>query len=225
MRTSEFLTSFKKRVVKQDGFTLIEMAVVIGIIAILSGTMLAYSRQNNRQIQLMSSATKLESLISRAQFLSVQSYFDYSEDAAQNICAHGIRIDTEAKEAFIFQVIRPKGTCLSGTERVLGDISNKATLEDYIYENNSNRAVRLNGSLDVLKLSDDDGIKFKTPKSYSGVVDIVFVPPLPVVIIGGNVDTSEVKINVVASFVNEEEVDKQSISIIIANTGQIDVNF
>ncbi|PIR98088.1 MAG: hypothetical protein COT89_01465 [Candidatus Colwellbacteria bacterium CG10_big_fil_rev_8_21_14_0_10_42_22] len=213
MLTSKFLTSSRKKSRHQGGFTLIEVAVVIGVVAILSSALLAYSRQNNRQIQLISSAIRLENIISRAQFLSLQSYF-----GSESVCAQGVRIDGPNQEVFIYEVGERQGIdgCLNGTDREI--VKNRLLFEKYTYvKNNDNR---LEGGTNTLSFKSGE-IELKPSDD---VVDIVFVPPLPVVVINGDVSSAPVEVGVSATFQDGDGETEWDIPLTINKEGKIDVN-
>src|SRR3989344_6682644 len=94
----------------KKGFTLIEIVVVMGIIAILSSMMLGYSQRNSRQVFLAPSQAKLASMFARAKFLSIQSFF-YSGPQDDVVCGHGIGVDVNARRVFIFQDIADGEQC------------------------------------------------------------------------------------------------------------------
>ena len=157
------------------GFTLFEVLVVVGIIAVLSTILIGYSRQGNSALLMTSTHTKLENMISRAKFLSIQTYFDAQDDEDEVVCAHGVHIDTDGQEAFVFQKIGDKAFGCSD------DIDD--------YEGFSPGDVRLSGELSNVNLEslivhiadEDEG----TTLEY-----VIFLPPDPLVRINDSRDKS-----------------------------------
>ena len=56
---------------RRSGFTLVEMMVSLGIMAVLSGVMLGYSRVSERQVALISDRDKVVSIINHARNLAL----------------------------------------------------------------------------------------------------------------------------------------------------------
>ena len=156
----------------RGGFTLIEIVVVMGIIAILSSMMLGYSQRNSRQVLLATSQAKLASMFARAKFLSIQSFF-YSGPQDEIVCGHGVGIDVDAKRVFIFQDIIDGGLC-------------SRDIDDYEFDGGDRI---LEGELNQLQLA-DNGIDIATDSEY-----IIFIPPEPLVKFSGSGRESSVVIS------------------------------
>ncbi|MBI2010642.1 MAG: hypothetical protein HYS89_00130 [Candidatus Colwellbacteria bacterium] len=126
--------------------------IVVSIIVILSSILIGYSSQSSKQLLLTSTEAKLLSLISRAKFLSIETFF--TEDDPE-ICAYGVTVDQAAGEIFIFQDRDPE--CPADDRynedddlRLTGEL-NEITLD-----------------LNVMRIGDDTSLE-----------DIVFIPPDP----------------------------------------------
>jgi len=177
------------------GFTLIELIVVMGIVAILSSILVGYSRQSSRNLLLTSTEAKTLSLISRAKFLSIETFFEQLGQplGAGRICAYGVHVDYDEGEIFIFQERSTTDDC---------------TVTDKIY-NPSGEDAKLTGELDVVKV--DTNIL-----TLAGSLDnVVFVPPDPDVFINGNDTTREAEIEL--GLVN----DKTKFIVIVNDAGQV----
>ncbi|MDP3901891.1 MAG: prepilin-type N-terminal cleavage/methylation domain-containing protein [bacterium] len=72
---------------KQRGFTVIELLVVIGILALLTSMLLLYSRDSEKQLTLLREQAKLVNTILRAKSLSIQTF---RVDGAA--CGYGVHI-------------------------------------------------------------------------------------------------------------------------------------
>jgi Tfp pilus assembly major pilin PilA len=68
------------------GFTLIEIVVVVGIVMVLSGMTLAYTRTNERQIALFTDQAKVVGALGRAKALTLQRY---KQDPDASTCGYG----------------------------------------------------------------------------------------------------------------------------------------
>lgn len=84
-------------------FTLVETMIVAGMIVILSAILIGYSSQGSKQLILASSEAKILSLVSRAKFLSVETFFAGQSEGETQICAYGVKVDRSGGEIFIFQ--------------------------------------------------------------------------------------------------------------------------
>ena len=158
------------------GFTLLEIVVVMGIMAILSAMMLGYSQRNSKQVLLATTQVKLASIFSRAKALSIQSFFDSGSGGGDEvICAHGVHIDIDSQEMFIFQDIRDSGSCPRDPRQ-------------YDYSATDDR--ELEGELNKVSLA-DKSIKIESADSQY----VIFIPPEPrVEFDGDNPNTSSVVI-------------------------------
>lgn len=160
MATSNFSEFFRR---KDKGFTLFEVLIVISIIAILSGILVGYSRQNSRQLALATSQAKLVSLVSRAKFLSIQTYFQPAEGSlplGKVICAYGVRV--EDSRVFIFQDV---------------DTTCSRNPSTYTYGGDD---VDLSGDLNELDLT-DSLVNIVEDDVLPEIRYIIFVPPEPLV--------------------------------------------
>lgn len=143
---------------KEGGFTLLEILVVVGITVVLTSMVAGYSREGGRQLALVATETKMLNLLSRAKFLSVETFFGGERSGQQRICAYGVRVDTSQQEMFIFQDISSEGKCPPTVGRDTYD-----------------EGERLTGELNEVKLGN-------TSVVFAGDTDLkeaIFIPPDP----------------------------------------------
>ena len=79
----------------RDGFTLVEVLVVISITAILTALAIGYSKVNERQLVLFSERAKIQGMLSRAKVLALQGAG--REEDSFGVC-YGIEFDTSVLE-------------------------------------------------------------------------------------------------------------------------------
>ena len=120
---------------RRSGFTLVEMMVSLGIMAVLSGVMLGYSRVSERQVALISDRDKVVSIINHARNLALsRSYV-----SGQQICGYGIKFSATKME--IYSSVKVAGVCdptapVSGTfveTQLLDPRLTFATKPNYIF--------------------------------------------------------------------------------------------
>ena len=70
---------------RDGGFTLVETLVVVGIMMIMTATLIAYTRSSGKQIVLYTEQAKLIGILNRAKSLALQ------RENAEAFCAYGIR--------------------------------------------------------------------------------------------------------------------------------------
>ncbi|OGY57093.1 MAG: hypothetical protein A2Y84_00360 [Candidatus Colwellbacteria bacterium RBG_13_48_8] len=205
MLISDFL-AWLKRVTpgKGDGFTLFEILIVVGIISILSTVLLGYSQRNGVIIQLASNQAKLQSLLSRAKALSIQTYFE-GPGEGENVCAHGVGV--EGQEAYIFQLW---GDSCPGPE--IGSPSD-AWMGGYECRGSTElREERLAGELDSINFENK---LVEIDEGESNLTCVIFIPPDPVVKINGGEES--------ASVVIRGKDDTGSLGITVTKDGKIEL--
>jgi prepilin-type N-terminal cleavage/methylation domain-containing protein len=168
------------------GFTTIEMIIVMAIIAILLSVLVSYSRSGEKQIILFKEQTQIISILTRTKSLSLATY-----GAANVPCGYGVHFDQASKAYWMFKDL--------SVPAVGGDCSTA----DNIY---SGAAEDIG---EKFKLSDQ--IEFNMITSN----DILFIPPSPLIIIGGNSAINEllIEVNIVGA--------GDSIGIKASKSGQI----
>jgi type II secretory pathway pseudopilin PulG len=102
----------KPRTGCREGMTIIEVLIVISITALMSGVLLAYNRESERQLVLQVDQARVVGLLSRAKSFALGKYAGpkaagptAGEDAAANACAFGVRFvpDASAPRLILFQ--------------------------------------------------------------------------------------------------------------------------
>ena len=82
----------------ESGFTLIEILVMLGIMSMLSGVMLVYSRSSEKVILLSREQARVISLMARAKSFSLQTYIE-----GKSACGYGIHIDKDKNTVIVFR--------------------------------------------------------------------------------------------------------------------------
>lgn len=143
--------AYRHTIGQREGFTLIEMVVVVGITVLLVATLLPYSRRGEQQIILFKEQALLLGSISRAKALSIEK----RQEAGEAICGWGVHLDAVQGEYILFADKPPQGASCEGG---LGS--------DKVYhtgEGEEREQFRL-----------DARVRFQDPLP---VTDILFVPP------------------------------------------------
>ena len=108
--------------VSRAGFTLIEILIVVGITAMLSGAVLTYTSTSRDRISLSVEEAKLAEVISRAKSLAITTYA--REDVP---CGYGVSLDYEAHTYELFAFDAP--SCRSITSLDEGE---KSEVEQFV---------------------------------------------------------------------------------------------
>ena len=171
-------STFIKEESRERGFTLLEILVVVGITVVLTSMVAGYSREGGRQLALVATETKMLNLLSRAKFLSVETFFGGGRSDKQRICAYGVRIESD--QMFIFQDLSSTPGCLP--DNPLGD-------NDGRYSGINERLV---GELNEIKLT-DTALAF----GETDLSEVVFIPPDPrTKINNSNISEASIKVKI-----------------------------
>ncbi len=138
----------------KNGFTIVEILVVFGIMAMLSGVMLLYSRSSENLVAILRDQAKVLSVFSRAKSFSLQTYVENIE--AGGICGYGIHIDKENGEFIFFR-----------------DLNEDCSESDNVYTENSVPEELME------RLALSGAVRIRS----SDASDILFIPPDPLVFI------------------------------------------
>jgi prepilin-type N-terminal cleavage/methylation domain-containing protein len=150
------------------GFTMTEILAVLGIMSLLTGILITYSRTGERQILLFREQAKIINVVLRAKSLALNTYIEEGSP-----CAYGVHFDPALKEIRILRDLDANGQ----TDDC--DSTDPGLKPDNIYTPSafSPNPEDLNPPV-VEKL--DAILSFSEP---IGITDIVFIPPNPDTII------------------------------------------
>jgi prepilin-type N-terminal cleavage/methylation domain-containing protein len=177
-----------------NGYTLIELIVVMAIIGALSSMLIGFSRQGSRQLELATKESQLLSLISHAKFLTIELSLksDTASGPSWNICGYGVSVSPSSDQVFIFQDrVSSPTECPDDTP--------------YGYDGND---LKLTGDLNSITL---DSSEF----TLGGTLDdVLFIPPDPDIYInGGGPSLAYVEVGLVGS--------PSSFRIVVTDAGQV----
>lgn len=150
------------------GFSMVEILAVLGIMSLLTGVLIVYSRTGERQILLFREQAKIINVVLRAKSLALNTYIEEGSP-----CAYGVHFDPALKEIRIFRDLDANGL----TDDC--DSTDPGLIPDNIYtpSASSPNPEDLDPPI-VEKL--DQILSFAEPL---GITDIVFIPPNPDIII------------------------------------------
>lgn len=84
----------RKLKIKEKGFTIVEMLVIIGILLLLSGVLIVYSRSGETASTIIRQAAKMVADINRAKSLSITATVFETEGGDEiNPCGYGVYFD------------------------------------------------------------------------------------------------------------------------------------
>jgi prepilin-type N-terminal cleavage/methylation domain-containing protein len=148
---------------REQGFTLIEMLVVLSILSILLSISTSSASLNRKEYLLSTSQEQLRALFSRAKALTVSGLFK----AGGDVCGYGVRIDKAAdeKKAVIFQFLADSDKCPESSAELSSDLN----------------APELSGSLNSMRL--DKSLSFDDGNGALESLEIYFIPPDPQTVI------------------------------------------
>ena len=90
------------KIIFKNGYTLVEILVVMSVMALLSGVLIAYNRTGEQQIVLFKEQAKVINTILRAKSLSISTY---TKEGAP--CGYGVHFDGTAKTYILFKEANP----------------------------------------------------------------------------------------------------------------------
>lgn len=100
---------------KMRGFTIIEMLVILGVMSVLSGLLILYSRTGEMTSVLIREAAKLSTNINRAKNMAITN----TDWQGQRVCGYGVYFDSAENQYIIFTEISNK--CESADHLRLAD--------------------------------------------------------------------------------------------------------
>lgn len=152
----------------KKGFTIVEILVTFGIMAMLSGVMLVYSRSSEGLIALFRDQAKAVSMFSRAKSFSLQTYLEKTNRGG--ICGYGVHIDVEKNSLIFFRDL--KDNCAESDNIYTPDTLSSEALETVVLS----EAVRIKSSdaADVLFLPPDPTVIItKSPGQFSEELNLI----------------------------------------------------
>ncbi|OGD31084.1 hypothetical protein A2W60_00960 [Candidatus Azambacteria bacterium RIFCSPHIGHO2_02_46_12] len=194
-----------KRLFFQKGFTVIELLVVLGIIVLISASILANYRGQQRESALTRSAQKLALDLRRAQTLAVSSTLHHSEIPY----GYGVHFDKNVNSYFIFaKCDSPNLYYVAGINVCWSAYEEK--VETFAPES----------GVKVLTLN---GLGNGCPSSAADSLDVIFKPPEPTTTATRNASSSPVCDSAEITLALEEDVTKTKIVGVVSATGEIKI--
>ncbi|OGY58740.1 MAG: hypothetical protein A3F24_02995 [Candidatus Colwellbacteria bacterium RIFCSPHIGHO2_12_FULL_44_17] len=217
----ELVLKKRKRV---EGFSLIEMLVILAVVAALSAFLVLYNRTAARQLILNKEQIALIDLTSRARFLSLQTYIQNlgtTPVGKVQICGVGMKIDKTdvdgngvKNEAFIYRdLVAENETC---------EIADNYTDFNYgtalIDENGSPIEERLPEEQFSIKLN--PLTRFGTTTTETNLDFILFIPPDPQIFINDKNNPAS-KAEVIIEAADQTGALSNFVKIIINDAGYV----
>jgi prepilin-type N-terminal cleavage/methylation domain-containing protein len=151
------------------GFTLIEVLVTLGVLAILSAVLVGYASESSRQTVMLITRERIIQLLARTRSLSTSTFLNnvstVNDPSIPKTCGYGLHVDTANGELFIFRDMVKGVDCSSSDYQYMPGTEDK----------------QLDSSLDAYKV-DLNRLDFG-----GDLKDVVFVPPNPDIYINGDV--------------------------------------
>lgn len=156
----------------KKGFTFIEVLVSVAIIIIIATVSIGYGNSARRQLALTRTQSHLVGMFNNVKSLSQN--FLFTPPAGKRICAYGVHVNRVSGEFIAFND-------LIDEDEDCEDIAN------HTYDNGE----KLSGQINRFQL-DSQFLEFITSSDATSpdLVDVVFIPPIPKVIINGNENIS-----------------------------------
>jgi prepilin-type N-terminal cleavage/methylation domain-containing protein len=150
------LLRVQNRLFTKDGFTLIEMMIVVAITATLAGMVVYANHSGGDQILLFTEQAKVVGLLNRARAYSLEK----KVIGGSNICGFGVRFTKDTGTLVIFKDIPSGSVCTNaaGTNFFDGRYGGSAELVEQLV---------LNPNVEILALNPPAG----------GDLDVFFEPP------------------------------------------------
>lgn len=174
-----------------DGFTLVELIVVISLTLLFVGASVSYNRTSDKLISIYREQGKIVSKIQQAKSLALSTYLGKEGGIG---CGWGVHLDSSKSQIIVFKDIPSQGQ---------GEFERCKNFTGELYSDNDVILESLFLTEAKLDLSQGDGI-----------LDILFVPPDPKVYLYP--DTEEAVINMFS-----EKVPNLNLSVRVNKFGQI----
>ena len=147
----------------ENGYTLIEMMVIVSILSMLTTILIVYNRTGERQIIVFKEQAKIINTILRAKSLAISTYAE-----GDTPCAYGIHFGKDLTGEWEYRIFKDLDS--SGSNDNCGTADNK-------YDPDSEHAVEENFFAEKL----DKALEFSELEFTNEFIDIVFIPPEPIV--------------------------------------------
>ncbi len=158
----------------RNGFTLIELIVVLGITALLSSILISYNHVSRQQLALYAERIKFVETIFRAKSLTLSPS---PQSSSEGICGYGIHVDYGAMNYSLFSYNKPQGIDCQNINSI--DVGS----ENIISTVGINKNVKF--------INSENGVA-----RYD---DILFVPPDPITLLssdGITINNGSVSVNI-----------------------------
>ena len=144
---------------QDNGFSLIEVMVVVSITVLLSVLTLGYSRSSEKQILLFRDQTHVVSVLNRAKALAIEKFVEVGMGQATTTCAFGVRFSELTNSFSLYRDIHDAG-CDDVIDYSYNSAEDGAFLDEFELDQRSSFNLFVNGGTQT----DED-------------VDIAFVSP------------------------------------------------
>lgn len=147
-----------------EGFTIIEVLIVVAITILLSSSLITYTSTARQQIALYAEEAKLGQTIYRAKSLALSSRS--MTVGSQQICGYGVHFDYDYMKYSIFSYLKPQNLNCKDISAIDGNYEN--TISTF----NVNKNLKL-------------------VPAEKGIYDVLFIPPDPLTLMrteGGTVN-------------------------------------
>lgn len=141
----------------RNGFTLIELVVVLGITALLSSILISYNHTSRQQISLYVDQMKFIQTIFRAKSLALSPSI---QSANSGICGYGVHVDYQAMNYSLFSCNVPQGTNCQGINSISVCSQTRISISDA-----------------------DSNVNFISQSGTPRLDDVLFIPPDPITLV------------------------------------------
>jgi len=183
------------------GFTLVEAVVVVGIMVILTATLLGYTRTSEQQVVFFKEQSLLINALLRAKAFSIETFQPGLNPGGERICGWGVHFDKVSGEYVIYRDIPPINQPNPCDQMNTGNYTSGRAGNFEVF--------KLNGA--ILKISD-----LRSGLANPATLDVFFKPPEPSVLFHpdpGSSGDAEIKLELIDG--------TRAISIKVNRAGQV----
>mgnify|MGYP001594111839 CR=1 FL=1 len=141
----------------RNGFTIIEIVVVLGITALLSSILISYNHTTRQQVSFYVDQMKFIQTIFRAKSLALSPSLQSSNSG---ICGYGVHVDYGAMNYFLFSCNMPQGTDCQSINSISACSQTRISTSDT-----------------------DNNIRFISQSGTPRLDDVLFIPPDPITLV------------------------------------------